>query len=1196
MPTPLPDVPVPERVVRVFVSSTFRDMQGERDELVTRVFPRLRALCEERGVVWSEVDLRWGITDEQRLRDEALPVCLAEIDACRPWFVGILGERYGWECAAFAPSLLERHPWLAAKAGASITELEFEHGALREPRSARRAFLYLRAPEFVDALPPAARALHLEGPTDEEAAALSGDEAAARAAERRRKLGVLKERVRASGLPVRDGYAGPQALGELVYRDLEAAILADFPAAGPPTPASRDRAEQQAFARDRTRVYLPRAADFGALDAHADGGGPPLVVTGPSGIGKSALLAGWAAHQRARRPERPVVAWFVGASARSTDWRALAAGVLADLGEDAEPVRADPEALRKAFANALHRAAAGGGCVLVIDALNQLEDREGALDLAWLPPAVPPGVRVVLSTLEGRPREACRRRGWPELEVRPLEPPERAELIAQWLERRYAKRLDPGLARRIAQAPLAGSPLWLVAVLEEIRLYGDHASLAGRIDHYVRADSLEALFARILARWEHDYERERPGLVGDAMRALWAARDGVGETEMRELLGGADGPVPPLVWSVFQFAAGHALARRSGLLGFFHPYLRQAVEARYLASHAGQRAAHAALAAYFARDPSPRRTRELPWQLGRAGEWEAVYALLADPAFFREAWNADELDVKRFWAEVEARGGRSRAEAYAAVLDRPAAHLELADDVARMLAEAGYRRQPAAVYRELVREFERTGREDDLARALTALARLLDAVGQREQALAHHARAERIFRERGLRDDLLVSLGEQAQVRIARGEPERALGLLAEAEALAESLGAWQSLQALLVSRAGVLTDRHALDEAEACLARAEEICIRLGDRDGYQRMLGYRGNLLYERRRYAQAVPVYEEKARICAELGDRDGRAGALNGLAVVCSSLGDPARAAALLDEADALYREIGSPSGRAHVAGNRGTLLLNAGELQAAREAFQAQERLCRESGDLADLDAPLLHLGYIAEREDDLERALELFARAADAAAAAGAEGRQGRVWLQRARLLTRRGELAAAWDLLKEARATFARLGDRWHEATAFRFMADTLLDAGRLEPAIQAAGAAERLGREIGSPVSVAAALDRQAAVLTAAEQVGDALSVRERELELRRTLGDDEALASTLTDIIPLAHALGDPVRVLGAIREQAEALVRLGRADEMLPALGASIQKLQADESLDAAGQAYLAGLVDVRDRLSAALEQA
>jgi len=41
-------------------------MKAEREELVKFAFPRLRKLCDRRGVTWGEVDLRWGITDEQK--------------------------------------------------------------------------------------------------------------------------------------------------------------------------------------------------------------------------------------------------------------------------------------------------------------------------------------------------------------------------------------------------------------------------------------------------------------------------------------------------------------------------------------------------------------------------------------------------------------------------------------------------------------------------------------------------------------------------------------------------------------------------------------------------------------------------------------------------------------------------------------------------------------------------------------------------------------------------------------------------------------------------------------------------------------------------------------------------------------------------------------------------------------------------
>ena len=73
------------RTIRVFISSTFRDMQKERDVLVKRIFPQLRKLCEERAVTWTEVDMRWGITDEQKAEGKVLPLCLEEIHRCRPY-------------------------------------------------------------------------------------------------------------------------------------------------------------------------------------------------------------------------------------------------------------------------------------------------------------------------------------------------------------------------------------------------------------------------------------------------------------------------------------------------------------------------------------------------------------------------------------------------------------------------------------------------------------------------------------------------------------------------------------------------------------------------------------------------------------------------------------------------------------------------------------------------------------------------------------------------------------------------------------------------------------------------------------------------------------------------------------------------------------------------------------------------------
>ena len=47
--------------IRIFISSTFRDMHAERDHLVKVVFPELRERCAKRRLHLIDVDLRWGI-------------------------------------------------------------------------------------------------------------------------------------------------------------------------------------------------------------------------------------------------------------------------------------------------------------------------------------------------------------------------------------------------------------------------------------------------------------------------------------------------------------------------------------------------------------------------------------------------------------------------------------------------------------------------------------------------------------------------------------------------------------------------------------------------------------------------------------------------------------------------------------------------------------------------------------------------------------------------------------------------------------------------------------------------------------------------------------------------------------------------------------------------------------------------------
>lgn len=85
----------------IFASSTFADMQAERDHLRTHVFPALEERLRSRRCHLEWVDLRLGVAaaslaDAEMRELQVLKVCLGEVQRCRPFLIVLLGDRYGW--------------------------------------------------------------------------------------------------------------------------------------------------------------------------------------------------------------------------------------------------------------------------------------------------------------------------------------------------------------------------------------------------------------------------------------------------------------------------------------------------------------------------------------------------------------------------------------------------------------------------------------------------------------------------------------------------------------------------------------------------------------------------------------------------------------------------------------------------------------------------------------------------------------------------------------------------------------------------------------------------------------------------------------------------------------------------------------------------------------------------------------------
>ena len=627
------------KTVRVFISSTFRDMHAERDHLVRAVFPELRERCAKRHLHLVDVDLRWGVPEEDAQRGKALEVCLREVEDCRPYFVGLLGERYGWIPPRYDIPDDEKFDALRdIEPGQSITAMEIYQGVLNNSQMLTHAFFYFRDPAFIDSL-PREKQPDFRAEDDEHA----------------EKLRNLKDRVRSSGMPVRENYRydNLDAWGQQLLEDLWTAIQVEHPVDAPqPDPLDAERAYHEFFIETRTELFIGQRQLLARLHDFASGDSPgSMIVTGTPGCGKSALLARFVSQFRRLEPETFVLCHFVGASPSSTDPRQMLLRLCRELArrfglEDEVPE--DYAELRVCFWRFLQRAAEQTRIVLVLDALNQLDETHRSHELDWLPPMPPPGLRLITSMLEGDTLQAERRkyRQHKEMIVTSLRLVDQGFIIVRQLQQARkrlttARRYRQWRAERVArgeevpheqdrsqlryiltgmysrqQTPTpeetmqreTANPLYLKLVAEELRLFGDYDRLA----EFIAAlpTDVPGMFHTVLDRLEGDHGRE---LVEHALSLVAIGRHGLLEGELLELLARpGEERFPMALWSrLYRGLAFYFKPRASvgggdeGLIDFVHQQLAKAVRERYLGTSQAQLVCHAELASYFRRKGDP---------------------------------------------------------------------------------------------------------------------------------------------------------------------------------------------------------------------------------------------------------------------------------------------------------------------------------------------------------------------------------------------------------------------------------------------------------------------------------------------------------------------------------------------------------------------------------------------------------------
>ena len=532
--------------IKIFISSTFIDMHGERNLMNYYLFPELSRRAKTLGIEIIPVDLRWGV-HETISAEKQVQTCLDEIDKC-DFFVGVLGERYGWkppiENSLMIKSRLESHGCSNLPLGeVSITELEIEYGVLSRRDARKNAFFFIRDHTSIEESVPK-EMFETEDSVDKE------------------RLNKLKNRVKTSGYEVLDGYPcrfscsngtpmthGLEDFGRVLFENLWNAISASqkpkekFPETELEKHSNFCKTVASSFVGRKKQLEVVKEV-FNKPNATG-----VIEITGKDGIGKSSFLAKLAFNlmKTQKSAQTLIVPYFPEAvSQGKLKMLSLLAyikkvlqthlGLTNDDNTAILPGQTNLKSLTKDVYILLQNAAdlCNIQIMLLIDGLDSSDD----LTFNWIPSTLSQRLSIIFSTDQrGKLTKwiSSRKDKLKKIQIEPLSLTERNEM-AQNILKSYGKSLkteafDNQLNLLISKRE-AGNPTYLKLLCIEMAKFGVFEEVSSHLADL--GESMTDLLDDILIRVEGDVGKQ---VLQEFSCLLAAAGDyGLTETELIKLL------------------------------------------------------------------------------------------------------------------------------------------------------------------------------------------------------------------------------------------------------------------------------------------------------------------------------------------------------------------------------------------------------------------------------------------------------------------------------------------------------------------------------------------------------------------------------------------------------------------------------------------------------------------------------------
>ncbi|MGY3032735.1 hypothetical protein ACVIIV_001905 [Bradyrhizobium sp. USDA 4354] len=598
------------QLLRLFVSSTFRDMETERNILARLVFPHMRKLLSARAASLQEVDLRWGVTRAMSSDSGAVAICLRELASCFPLVLGMVGRRSGWTPPREALSAFDAAFAATMQPTASMTEIELRYASNLASRNAEPHFpIMIRS--------------------DSLSSSVGIDETEWMASERLRNWALGSSVVRAIE------YRSFDEFERLVDAELEQILSAHV-----------GRTPSQNVAAT-SLPELARYRDFAEL-SRAASGGRPLLVNSEQGTGTSWLLRRWI-------NEDPTGLYIDGRVVSAADLVKTLGGASAtnnapSVGRDIAGIQGDgfSDSLTSHLLSRLTRDPATRR--IVLDHFDDAIPHEARSEISWIPSYLPRGCGVIVVTRNRRLQKQAADLGWRRHDIGPISRDEAVDFAERYLGA-FSKQLERQQITALKSATWATHLASLVLALDELRRHGTFETLDLRLAELVACSSGAALAQELISGLTSAMPPEWQRSVEDSVFAIRMSLKGLEESEIRATVGASataanllasEAPLPSHLWSAIRICLASALSTRGPLIDLSGGALLEWVDQRFLVDQARIKVTAAGLRAALENEPPLRRWTEAPQLAQVSGGMAGLEDFLSDPENIRMLANVGE--------------------------------------------------------------------------------------------------------------------------------------------------------------------------------------------------------------------------------------------------------------------------------------------------------------------------------------------------------------------------------------------------------------------------------------------------------------------------------------------------------------------------------------------------------------------------